>query len=103
MLTKHFWSYRRCQIPYIKEQQRERFKKVIDEVFDVHVLNEGELNYLITCICQIYQVEHKESYAVHNQIMGVLECVKQEWYRKQTVPYEIRKESENGGVNVREK
>ena len=87
-------------MPYIKVDDRERFKDVIEEVVATEIETPGELNYLITCICQIYQNNVGQSYATHNEIVGVLECVKQEWYRRQTVPYENKKMEENGDVSV---
>lgn len=86
--------------PYIKIDDREHFKDVIEEVVATGIDIPGELNYLITCICQIYQNNVGQSYSTHNEIIGVLECVKQEWYRKQTSPYEDKKESENGKVSI---
>jgi len=37
-------------------------------------------------------------YASLNEVIGVLECVKQEFYRKKVVPYEKRKIKENSDV-----
>lgn len=87
-------------MPYIKIDDREHFKPVIEAVLDTGMDVPGELNYLITCICQIYQNTVGQSYATHNEIVGVLECVKQEWYRRQTTPYEEKKMADNGDVIV---
>jgi len=87
-------------MPYIKVDDRAKFKEAIEEIFALDLSTPGEMNYLITCICQIYQANQGESYATHNEIVGVLECVKQEWYRKQTVPYEEKKIVENGDVSI---
>ena len=87
-------------MPYIKVEDRAHYKEVIEAVLDTGIDVPGELNYLITCICQIYLQHCGESYASHNEIIGVLECVKQEWYRRQTVPYENKKIEENGDVSV---
>jgi len=38
------------------------------------------------------------NYADYNEVMGVLECVKQELYRRLIVPYENKKKEENGDV-----
>ena len=34
----------------------------------------------------------------YNRSMGVLECIKSEWYRRQVGPYEDKKIRENGDV-----
>ncbi len=87
-------------MPYINMEDRKKFENIIDEVLDIEVMTTGELNYLLTCICQCYQVNQGRSYTTHNDIVGVLECVKQEWYRRQTVPYEQEKIEDNGDVKV---
>ena len=38
------------------------------------------------------------SYHAYNEIIGVLECVKQEFYRRMVAPYEDKKCEENGDV-----
>lgn len=86
--------------PYIKGEDREHFKNAIEEIVGTQIALPGELNYLITCVCQIYQNNCGESYATHNEIIGALECVKQEWYRRQTVPYEEKKMLDNGDVTL---
>ena len=59
----------------------------------------GELNYVLTKICIEYLSSKKEvHYADLNDIIGVLECCKQEFYRRVVVPYEDAKISENGDV-----
>lgn len=60
--------------------------------------NEGELNYKITKQCIKYLHMKGESYKTINEIMGVLECAKLEFYRRVGVPYEDEKIKENGDV-----
>ena len=59
----------------------------------------GELNYVITVIIKDY-VEQKSppSYADLNEVLGVLEAVKQEFYRRVVAPYEEMKKAKNGDV-----
>ncbi len=38
------------------------------------------------------------NYSKANELVGVLECVKQEFYRRQVVPYEEEKIRENGDL-----
>lgn len=68
---------------------------------DGRVPNEaGELNYLITKLCDAFLMKTGLSYKNINQAIGALECAKLELYRKIASPYEDRKEIENGPVYV---
>ena len=58
----------------------------------------GELNYMLTRIILAYLDTAGMNYATLNTVMGVLECVKQELYRRVAVPYEDKKRTENGDV-----
>jgi hypothetical protein len=81
-------------MPYIKQEDRKRI--------DIHgrfPSNEGELNYLITRLVKQYWDEDPR-YRTIADITGVLENVKQEFYRRIAVPYEDKKIEENGDVYV---
>jgi len=81
-------------MPYIKGEDREHLDFEGGTPATV-----GELNYKITTILQQYfREETKRNYQAHNDILGVLEAVKQEWYRRMTAPYEDKKIEENGDV-----
>jgi hypothetical protein len=56
------------------------------------------LNYIITVLCKKYIQDHGESYQHYNDIIGVLECAKMEFYRRKIVPYEDIKILSNGDV-----
>jgi len=56
----------------------------------------GTLNYIITRLCDFWLGD--ANYEKYNQVIGVLECVKQELYRRQIAPYEDKKCEENGDV-----
>ena len=58
----------------------------------------GELNYQITRLVWRYAEISPNSYVTYNEIIGVLECAKQEFYRRIAAPYEDRKHRENGDV-----
>ena len=60
--------------------------------------NAGELNYSIFRLCQKYLSDHSTNYKTLNEIIGVLECCKQEFYRRVLVAYEERKKEENGDL-----
>ena len=88
-------------MPYIKELQRERLSLLISQIqlaFKFQDIDVGTLNYLITNICKEYIKENGEKYSHYNDIIGVLECVKQELYRRKISKYEDKKIEENGDV-----
>ena len=59
----------------------------------------GTLNYIITRLVVWYLGENP-NYEKYNSAIGVLECAKQELYRRQIAPYEDEKCEENGDVYV---
>jgi hypothetical protein len=93
-------------MPYIKQEDREKFTNGGYGEAPVHLLEEvglfcdnaGDLNYAITMILKEYIEKKGECYATHNEIIGMLECCKQEWYRKRVSPYEDKKAVLNGDV-----
>lgn len=94
-------------MPYIKSDLRSDIDAAVVEVVDkINLLwrageiNEagvkGVLNYTITTLVnRLYQ---DDSYSNFNDIVGVLECVKLEFYRRRVAPYENQKAFENGDV-----
>lgn len=94
-------------MPYIDETSRKILDRSIDDLaniitnhseFDnadlVTVL--GDLNYCISRL--IGQVMGDTSYAKIAMLTGVLENVKQEFYRRVAVPYEEEKIVQNGDI-----
>lgn len=79
-------------MPYIKQY----LKDEIDH--DGLVDDPGKLNYKITTICDDYLSFHGKTYSNINEIVGVLECAKMEFYRRIAAPYEDQKIRENGDV-----
>ena len=89
-------------MPYVSKQSRRYFDK------EVHILVQrlltyigaGNLNYVLTRICYGYLNRDTRGprYEDYNEVIGVLECVKQELYRRQVAPYEDGKRSVNGDV-----
>lgn len=79
-------------MPYIEQKDRLGVSVMIPET-------PGELNYLLTRIVQDYIDERGGvSYAIINEVVGVLECAKLELYRRVAAPYEDQKCDENGDV-----
>jgi hypothetical protein len=58
----------------------------------------GELNFAITELCEHYRAENGDFYTTFNEIIGVLECAKLEYYRRVVAKYEKVKCNENGDV-----
>lgn len=58
----------------------------------------GELNRAITKIIIKYLHDQKLRYQTINDVVGALDCAKQEFYRRIAVPYEDKKAKENGDV-----
>lgn len=81
-------------MPYITKEQRDRIDRMI---FPAHigVLSDGELNYFLT---KILLAREPSTYSNFMSIIGTLECVKQEFYRRAVAPYEDKKQIANGDV-----
>ena len=60
----------------------------------------GELNYLVTRLCDAFLMRTGLSYKNINQAIGALECAKLELYRRVASPYEDRKAIQNGDVYI---
>lgn len=58
----------------------------------------GELNFVLTTIIIEYLRRIGHSYKSYNEVMGVLECAKQELYRRVIAQYEDHKKNDNGEV-----
>lgn len=93
-------------MPYIKQYMRdELFDDIDDLVIQIRetatTLKDvpGVLNYTITKLLKdTYGVPVAANYRDLNEIIGVLECCKLEFYRAFAVPYEDKKRLENGDV-----
>lgn len=75
-------------MPYIKQENRQ----------DTKLDHPGNLNYLITKLMAQYVKENGLNYRTINDVVGVLTCAKDEFYRRVVVPYEDSKIEENGDV-----
>ena len=84
-------------MPYIKAELRNDFDFCAEQIAE-RVNTPGELNYAITRICDKFVMMNGESYTNYNAVIGVLESVKQELYRRKLAPYEDKKMRENGDV-----
>jgi hypothetical protein len=94
-------------MPYISKERRKFFDKHINEIVDNLYenrnevnntsFNSGDLNYVISKV--VWKLFNKnKKYNTANGLVGVLECVKQEFYRRQVVPYEDGKIKSEGDI-----
>ncbi len=87
--------------PYIKQDRRTELDPEIDILIE-KAKRVGELNYIITRLLDGYI--HKFAgiegidYNAINAIMGVFECAKLEFYRRQAAKYEDKKKKLNSEV-----
>ena len=93
-------------MPYIDKFMRMELDPKIDDLVgslflphdkELDTSNPGNLNYVITKLI-IAWLGGRPNYARYNEVIGVLECVKQELYRRKMAVYEDEKCRENGDV-----
>ena len=83
-------------MPYITKTDRKKFDDLLKQLQKFN--NIGEVNYLITMICDKYVKDRGERYQHYNDTIGVLECAKLELYRRKVSKYEDVKIEENGDI-----
>lgn len=81
-------------MPYILKEHRPLLDAHLKEI---KVLNVGELNYCITKLCNQF-LNGELSYSTGNDVIGVLECAKLEFYRRVMGNFEDKKAKSNGDV-----
>ena len=86
-------------MPYIKPEDKRKWHEAeMSDIIDP-IENCGDLNYIFTRISQGYlDKDDGLRYQKINDVIGALECCKQELYRRIAAPYEDMKISENGDV-----
>lgn len=91
-------------MPYISNASQRRakliealqqLKKIVFETTDVDGLD-GDLNFVITTL--LLMTLQEKRYQTLERVIGLLECVKMEFYRRMVSPYEDKKIIENGDV-----
>jgi len=90
-------------MPYINPEDRDTYddalKSLIDDLVHSGENWRGELNYFISSVLSALIDEWDgPRYAQINDMIGVLECIKLELYRRVAAPYEDLKADENGDV-----
>jgi hypothetical protein len=82
-------------MPYIRPEQRQLFT-ALDTL--TPPIDSGEMNYCITRLIHLYIHHNGRRYKQMNDVVGALECAKQEFLRRVVGPYEDEKIKENGDV-----
>ena len=85
----------RLELPYITPELRAKLEPFLR---DFPQLTIGEVNYVITKLILSRFLPENARYANFNEAIGVLECAKQEFYRRIVAPYEKQKRKDNGDV-----
>jgi hypothetical protein len=88
------FEIRGIKMPYINKYGRSEI--VNNKIYPTSV---GDLNFKISEICHKYIMNKGLCYATLNEVIGVLECAKQELYRQVAASYEDKKKKENGSVS----
>jgi hypothetical protein len=85
-------------MPYIKKEDRMRYDVKIDEMISLlQYRSIGEVNYIFSRI--VWKLFHfNKTYTFGNALVGMLECVKNEFYRRKLSKYEDKKILENGDL-----
>jgi hypothetical protein len=86
-------------MPYIKQEDRKKFDKNLEELSNL-INVDGELNYCVTILIHRLLKKRGKNYQNLNNLIGTLECIKQEFYRTTVSPYENLKILENGDVTI---
>lgn len=85
-------------MPYLRQEAKDYFEKLLIELNHSSISNPGELNYLFTEIIKQYMENHTKNYQMLNDVVGALDCCKSEFKRRVVDPYEDTKIKLNGDV-----
>jgi hypothetical protein len=88
-------------MPYISRSERKQYQEVLNALSEIipkdRMLRPGHMNYIVSLLIEkVYGTQLR--YADHNEVVGVLNCIALEFYRRKTVPYEDLKIAEEGDL-----
>lgn len=86
-------------MPYVDKMLREKLDPPIQDLSN-QIFSIGSLNYSITKLCLNFLKKSIINYASLNEIIGVLDCAKLEFYRRAVSAYEDKKIAENGDIYI---
>lgn len=88
-------------MPYIARKDRAPYQRAVNELAALvpgdRTARPGHMNYIISLLIRRVYGESMR-YADHNEVVGLLNCVQQEFYRRATVPYEDEKIAQEGDL-----
>ena len=87
------WN-RRTKMPYIKAERRDNIEEVMEYP------ESEDINFVMTTLLIDYVNKKGMTYSTINEVLGVLECVKMEFFRRIAIPVENQQLNENGDVYV---
>lgn len=88
-------------MPYIIPERRKELDEAIDALSQllIEYSDVGDYNYTITRLVHEYIRDNGIRYKNLNDVVGILECAKQEFIRTVVSPYEQKKLVENSSVS----
>ena len=84
-------------MPYIPQKDRQRFDFYLDAL-NSNIITPGEFNYCVSRLAWDMIKRLGGNYAAHNTVIGALQCVILELYRRLTGPYENEAIAKNGDI-----
>ena len=86
-------------MPYIRQVRRDAMEGQLKRLGNI-IVTAGELNYAITHLVKTWTQYWVASYTTLATVTGVLDNVKNEFYRRVIVPFEEEKLAEHGDVYI---
>ena len=88
-------------MPYIGRKERGQYQEILNELSKIipqdRMSRPGHMNYLVSLLIEkVYGSSMR--YADHNEVIGVLNSICLEFYRRKTAPYEDIKIKEEGDL-----
>jgi hypothetical protein len=89
-------------MPYIPRKDRPQYQEAVQAIAKLipqdRNLRPGHMNYVLSLLIEkVYGREMR--YADHNEVMGLLTCVAEEFYRRKSAPYEDKKVKDEGDLH----
>lgn len=90
-------------MPYVDNATRQLLDSSLEAVAcriaKIHTSRPGDMNYAISALIRKVYGE-KLKYHEYNEIIGFLECCKEEFYRARVAPYEEKKILQHGDLYI---
>ena len=89
-------------MPYIGRKDRGQYQEILTDLAKLVPADKsarpGHMNYIVSLLIEkVYGKSMR--YADHNEVVGVLNCIVAEFYRRKTAPYEDQKIIEEGDLS----